>query len=212
MVSILIACGKNLLILMDDHLPYPSAILQVFGQLRHHRRKYGHGRRCHPTLKPPPGLLVGVVKKLRDARGNLLKVTTRALFGQRKKIRRHIRRLRIGRTINTSHLERLNGTMRDQQARLARRTRSGSRKTNFLTWSLNLWRDLYNWTHRHAALAGRTPAMAIGLIETAWSVLHYIQYPVHAGDLQREAWEDQRNTARESPLDAYLRKKSLPIL
>jgi hypothetical protein len=69
MVSILIACGKKLLILMDDHLPYPSAILKVFGQLRHHRRKHGHGRKCRPTLKPPPGLLVGVVKSYATPRG-----------------------------------------------------------------------------------------------------------------------------------------------
>jgi len=211
MVSILIVCGKKLLILTDEHRPYPQAILQVFGDLKFRRRKHHHGPRKQPVLRAPPGLFVGVVQKLRDARGNLLKVTTRALFGRRKAIRRHLRRLRIGRTINTSHLERLNGTMRDQQARLARRTRSGSRKTTFLTWSLNLWRDLYNWTHVHAALAGRTPAMAVGLTQTVWSVLEYIRYPVHVGDLQREAWEDQRSTARESPLDAYVRKKALPM-
>jgi hypothetical protein len=137
----------------------------------------------------------------------LLKVTTRALFGRRKDIRRRIKHFQFGRTINTSHLERLNGTMRGQQTRLIRRTRIGSRKTNFLAWSLDLWKDLYNWTH----VLARTPAMAIGLIETVWSVLHYVRYPVHVSDLQREAWDEYHNIARDSPLDVYLRKNTLPI-
>lgn len=43
-------------LLIDDHLPYPGAILQVFGLIRYRRRKRGRGRRKHPDLKPPPGL------------------------------------------------------------------------------------------------------------------------------------------------------------
>jgi len=211
MVSIFLACGENLLILMDEHLPYPKAILQVFGILKYRRRRGKRGRKPRPTLKPPPGLWVGVVQKWRDARGNLVKVTTRALFGRAKDIRRRIQKLRIGRTINTSHLERLNGTMRGQQARLTRRTRNGSRKTVFLAWSLLLWRDLYNWTRVHVSLDGHTPAMVLGLAQTVWSVGKYVRYPVHVSDLLREAWDEQRNAARQSPLDAYLRKKALPI-
>ncbi len=49
------------LLLIDNHLPYPAAILQVFGVIRHRRRKRGRGRLKHPDLKPPPGLLAGVV-------------------------------------------------------------------------------------------------------------------------------------------------------
>src|SRR5206468_10667913 len=30
---------RTLLLLIDDHLPYPSAILQVLGLVRHHRRR-----------------------------------------------------------------------------------------------------------------------------------------------------------------------------
>jgi hypothetical protein len=78
------------LFLIDDHLPYPSAILQVFGRVVHRRRRHGRGRREHPGLKPPPRLLVGVVHKLRDAHGNLLGVRTRARFGRMKTIRRRI--------------------------------------------------------------------------------------------------------------------------
>lgn len=211
--SVAICCrGKLPLLLMDEHLPYPAAILQVFGRIKHRRRRrQGRGRKRKPTLKPPTALLVGVVKKLRDTRGNLLGVTSYALFGRLKDIERHIRRLGIGRKINTSHLERLNGTLRGQQTRLARRTRNGSRLSCALQWALWLWRDLYNWTRVHGSLRGRTPAMALGLTQHVWSVLEYTRYPTHVSALQRQQWAEQRNKALESPLDVYQRKKALPI-
>jgi len=211
--SVAVCCGKTLpLLLVDDHLPYPAAILQVFGKIKHRRRrKKGRGRKCKPTLKPPPNLLVGVVKKIRNSRGRLLEVTTYALFGRLKDIERRIRRLKIGRKINTSHLERLNGTLRGQQTRLARRTRNGSRLGCALQWSLWLWRDLYNWTREHHSLNGQTPAMCLGLAQSIWTVLKYVRYPVHVSDLLRHHWAEQRKKALESPLDVYQRKKSLPI-
>ena len=94
----------------------PEAILRVFGVLQYRRRKGHRGRKPFPTLKPPLGLLVGVVEKLRDAKGNLLKVKAHALFGLRKDIQRRIKKLKVGRQINTSHLERVNGipTCRDE--------------------------------------------------------------------------------------------------
>jgi hypothetical protein len=198
------------LLLIDDHRPYPAAILDVFGVVGHRRRRHRRGRKKHPTLKAPPGLLVGIVHKLRDATGNLLGVKTRALFGRLKEIRQRIAALGIGHQINTSHLERLNGTMRGQQTRLARRTRNGSRGERWLQWALWLWRDLYNWVHPHRSLEGRTPAMALGLSDRVWLVLDYIRHPVHVSELKREEWSDQRKTVQESALDRYFRKKPLP--
>jgi hypothetical protein len=199
------------LILIDDHLPYPQAILQIFGDIKHCRRKNGRGRFKYPRLKPPVNLQVGVVKKLRDERGHLLKVSSKALFGKKKEIEKRIRKLGVGRKINTSHMERLNGTIRGQQARLIRRTRAGSQLQEMLQYSIWLWRDLYNWTRVHYSLLDETPAMALGLAEEAWSVLKYILYPVHVSDLQRRDWTEQRNSVLESAVDVYKRNKALPI-
>ena len=185
--------------------------MQVFGQIKHRRRKNGRGRKKRPALKPPPSLLVGVVKKIRNAKGRLLDVSTYALFGRLKDIKHRIRRLGIGKTINTSHLERLNGTLRGQQTRLARRTRNGSRMSCCLQWALWLWRDMYNWTRVHGSLKSCTPAMVLGLTEKVWSVLEYIRYPVHVSDLQRQCWSEQRKDVLESALERYQRKKTLPI-
>jgi hypothetical protein len=199
------------LILIDDHLPYPQAILTVFGDIKHCRRKNGRGRLKHPRLKPPTDLQVGVVKKLRDNRGHLLKVSSKALFGKKKEIVKRIQELGIGRKINTSHMERLNGTIRGQQARLIRRTRAGSHRQEMLQYSIWLWRDLYNWTRVHYSLLDETPAMALSLTNEVWTVLQYILYPVHVSDLQRRDWAEQRNSVLESAVDVYKRNKALPI-
>jgi hypothetical protein len=199
------------LILIDDHLPYPQALLGVFGHIKHRRRRNGRGRLKYPRLKPPADLQVGVVKKIRDSRGNLLKVSTKALFGKKRQIEKRIQNLGIGRKINTSHTERLNGTIRGHQARLARRTRNGSHLEIMLQYSVWLWRDLYNWTRVHYSLLDETPAMALGLTDEVWTVRKYILYPAHVSDLQRLDWAEQRNSALESAIDVYKRNKTLPI-
>lgn len=205
------ASGTPPLFLMDDHLPYPSAILDVYGCVKHGRRRGGRGRRKHLRLKPPNGLLAGVVKKVRDARGNLLRVSTRRLFGAKKAIVSRIQELGLGQTINTAHVERLNGTLRCQQARLTRRTRTISRRTRFLQWSLWLWRDLYNWVRLHRSLDTQTPAMAEGLTDHAWSVSEYVRYPVHVSDLMRDVWADNRQNAVTSALNQKKPRETVPI-
>ena len=147
------------LLLLDNHLPYPGALLQVFGEVLHRRRKRRRGRQKQPGLKPPPGLLAGVVEQVRDASGRVIKVRTRALFGRLKAIKARVVELGIGTTVNPAHLERLHGTLRGQQARLVRRGRCVSRDGRRWQWSLWLWRDLYNWVRGHGSLEGRTPAM-----------------------------------------------------
>jgi hypothetical protein len=213
--SVAMCCTKGAipLLLADDHPPYRNAILQVFGWIQHGRRRRRRGRKKRPRLKAPAGLQVGIVKKVRDAKGNLVKVTRKALHGRVVEIERLIRKLGIGTRINTSHMERLNGTIRtQQQGRMGRRSRNVSRVTRLLEYSLWLWRDLYNWHRVHGSLHGRTPAMALGLATEVWTVLRYVSHPVHVSDLQRQEWAEMRNSLAESALDVYERKKALPFL
>jgi hypothetical protein len=195
---------------VDDHLPYPAALLQLSGEVLHCRRKRRRGRKKDPALKPPAEFLAGVVYKVRDASGNVIKVKARALFGGLKAIRLRVAELGIGATVNTSHLERLNGTMRCQQARLARRPRCVSGGARRLPWSLWLWRDLYDWVRVHGSLEGRTPAMAMRLSDRIWSVPEYIRYPVHVGEFAREVAAELRREVLTSALERYKRRKSVP--
>jgi len=198
------------LMLIDDHLPYPAALPQVFGEVLHRRRKRRFGRKKAAGLKPPAGLLVGVVQKVRDASGRVVEVKAKALFGRLKAIRSRIAELGIGTTVNTAHLERLNATIRGQQARLARRTRRPSREVRWLQYSVWPWRDPYNWVRGHASLRGRTPAMALGLSDRAWSVSDYVRHPVHVDELTRAIWAEEREEVLTSALDHEKRRKTVP--
>lgn len=211
--SVAVCCLRFLkypLLLVDDYTPYRTAILQVFGQIKYRRRRRRHGRKRQPSLKLPPGLLVGIVQKVRDDSGRLVKVSRKAFAGTIRQIEARIRDLGIGTRINTSYIERLNGTLRGQQARLTRRTQHGSRRSDLLQKGLHLWRDLYNWVRPHGSLRGCTPAMALGLADRVWSVVEYVCHPVHVSDLQRDIWAEERNAVQESALEAYKRKKALP--
>jgi len=213
MVAVVAACctGAMPLLLVDGHLPYPAAILQVFGVVKHGRRKGGRGRPKLDRLKPPPGLLVGVVNKMADASGHVFKVRRRALFGRLKDVRQRIRALGIGTDVNTSHVERLNGTCRGCVARLARRTRDVSRRRPPLRSSLSLWRDVYNWCRPQSGLpAGTTPAVAIGLAAAAWSVRRYVTHPVHADELGRLLWAEQLEKLLTPAVPARDRRKAVP--
>lgn len=201
---------QPLVILADDHRPYPQAILTIFGITRYRRRRHHRGRWKHPDLKPPDGLLVGIVSKLRDATGNLLSVKRRRLFGRLKDIRQRIKELRLGYDINTAYIERINGTMRTQQTRLARRTRNVSRNETWLEWALSMWRDWYHWVRPHGSLGRRTPAMAMGLTDHLWTVLEYIHYPVHVGEFQRAIWAEDRENLLTNGLNRQKRPVSLP--
>jgi hypothetical protein len=213
LASVAVCCqpGQPLLLEADAHRPYPQAILDLFGVTRFRRRRQGRGRRKHPDSKPPPGLLVGIVHKVTDASGNLLRVKRRRLFGRRRDILQVLQRLKLGRQINTAHIERLNGTLRTQQTRLARRTRNVSHRVGALQNALWLWRDLYHWTRHHDSLGNRTPAMAIGLAAGPWSVLKYVCYPVHVGAWQRALWGEQRENLLTSGLNQQKHRKALPL-
>jgi hypothetical protein len=207
-------CKKKMpLLLMDAHRPYPMAILQVFGLLQHRRRRKnpGRGRTKLKGIKPPPGLLAGVVDKVRDAAGNLLRVKTRVLFGSLKEIRRRIKKLKLGVGITTAHVERFNGTARGRLARLARKTRDVSRRGTPLRAALALCRDIYNWVHPHGALNGATPAVAMGLTPEVWTMKRYALYPVHAAQWQREIWAEEQEIRIRSPLHGHKGLKVVPI-
>ena len=198
------------LMLVDNHLPYPAALLQVFGVVWHRRRRRRRGRKKHPGLRPPQGLLTGVVHKVRGASGNVVKVRAKTLFGRLRQITERVAALGIGTTINTAHLERLKGTLRGQQSRLTRRTRSVSRVVDRLQWSLWLWRDLYHWVREHGALEGRSPAMAMGLTDRLWSVQEYVRHPVHVDELTRAIWAEDRREVLTSALDRQKARRTVP--
>lgn len=76
----------------------------------------------------------------------------------------------------TSHIERLNLSIRTQVKRLARLTLSFSKKWENLEAMMSLYFAFYNFCRPHKSLNGATPAMAHGIEKTFWTVEDLLRY------------------------------------
>lgn len=70
----------------------------------------------------------------------------------------------------TSYVERQNLTMRQHIRRFTRKTLGFSKKLRNLRAAVALYFAWYNWCRPHSSLSGATPAMALGISNTFWSV------------------------------------------
>ena len=160
------AASTALLICVDGFSAYVGAVRTVF------RVAVRTGRRGRPRLALPQTVLVAQVIKSHQGR-RLVDVTRRVVCGAEEAVTRAIAATRGGTQINTSYIERLNGTFR---AALAPLTRRGRRTVYNFCWvheSLRL-RAIgrgYKWQER-------TPAMAAGLTDHVWTVEEVLRYRV----------------------------------
>src|SRR5207248_2398685 len=94
-----------------------------------------------------------------------------------------------GQVLNTSYIERFNGTVRERLATLTRKCRHAAVRLQALETGLYLIGSTYNFCCFHQALskpaAGevqrlvqQTPAMASGLTDHLWSVSELVSYKV----------------------------------
>jgi hypothetical protein len=97
----------------------------------------------------------------------IVKVERRELLGARWRFEEALKNSEYSSTLNTSFIERLNLTIRNSFAYLARRTLSHARSKEKLAEQLELVRCYYNFARPHGALKFgreiRTPAMQAGL-------------------------------------------------
>ena len=88
--------------------------------------------------------------------------------------------------VNTSAVERYNGTSRQRDRRKARKTLAFSKESRYHRWMSWLSTTLYNFCRSHRSLkqrAGsqvrhRSPAMAAGLTDHIWSAREWLLCPV----------------------------------
>lgn len=132
------------------------------------------------------GLAYGHVKK-RDKRGHVDHVKVRAVHG--KAHREHVLYLRGYNHMNTSVVERHNGTSRLRDQRKVRKTLAFSKVYRSHRWMSWLSVGLYNFCRPHCSvritqerqMIHRSPAMAVGLTEHIWSTWQWILTPALAG-------------------------------
>jgi hypothetical protein len=157
----------------DEYPAYEAAILAVFGEVFQPPRTGRPGRPAGPRVVPPAGLRYATVHKTRE-NGRVVAVESRPVFGP------------LPDEVQTSYVERHNGTDRGRNARKARKTYRFSKEwtmhesvSTFVHYSYN-----YCWpvrTLRQKDGAGqwqpRTPAMAAGLSDRVWSLTDWLSLP-----------------------------------
>jgi IS1 family transposase len=173
----------------DDYPSYKIAINDVYG-LRSVPLKLAQTvrgpQRTLTRKRPPPELNYARICKRRE-NGRVVEVTVQIVFGSEESIATALRRSKVSRAVNTSFLERYNGTDRHRNARKIRLTYRFSKNwqmheamTYFTMYSYNFcWpvRTLA-WVDRQGAHHPRTPAMSAGLADHQWSLAEWVLMPV----------------------------------
>jgi IS1 family transposase len=143
-----------------------------------------------------PGLLYGQVKKTYRRR-KVVRVTRMIRYGTFAELRTALRSLGLSGRLNTAFVERVNLTLRQGVAALARRTWATAQEAPALLVHLEWWRGYYHFVRPHSSLRvalgqpverggrrrarryrQRPPAMAAGLTSRCWSVRDLLLVPL----------------------------------
>jgi IS1 family transposase len=175
----------DILFTSDEHAPYQTAIEQAYAVAVPQPKRPGPGRPPNPRRVLPPDLGYATVCKTRE-KGRVVQVVRTIVFGTIALIELLLKRLNCGHTINTSYVERNNGTDRRQNVRKVRKTYCFSKDwdihnaaTYFIAYSYN-----FCWPVRTLRVqdpAGhwhdRSPAMAAGLADHVWPLREWLTLP-----------------------------------
>ena len=175
----------DLLITSDEHAPNETAIREVYGIERPRPRRPGPGRPPKPVKVLPEDLCYATARERRE-KGRVVEVARTLVFGTLALLQMFLGRSTVSTTINTSFVERHNGTDRHQNSRKRRKTYGFSKEIGlhhaasyFIGYSYNFcWcvRAL-RVTDEDGQWQPRTPAMAAGLTDRVWSTWEWITYP-----------------------------------
>lgn len=165
--------GTALLICVDGLSSYVAAFWRAF------REKVMTGRRGRPPYRRPEGVWLAQVVKSYSGR-RLSDVVRRVVWGTLEQVLGQLAGTATGAQINTSYIERLNATFRAGLAGLTRRGRRRVKDEEVLTAGMYLVGAVYNFCNEHRSLRvrqeegkrwrQRTPAMAAGWTDHAWSI------------------------------------------
>ena len=173
------------LITTDEYAPYRGAILAAYGVTVTPPRTGKRGRPRKSYKVPPAGLNYATVHKTR-AQGRVVKVEQRIIYGTAGSVGAALARSASSRAVNTSFVERQNGTDRNRNARKARKSYCFSKDwsvhqaiTFFTMYSYNFCWPVRTLMRIDATGAGqaRTPAIAAGLSDHVWPLSEWITLP-----------------------------------
>ncbi len=178
--------GRVLRLLTSDEYPVDEeAIRAAYGVRVVPPRTGRPGRPRQPYQAVPPTLTYATVHKEKEHH-RVVRVTTRLVFGTLAVLALALLASRVSQTVNTSFVERHNGTDRNRSSRKVRKTYAFSKDwdshraaTQFSYYSYNFCWPVRTLRQRNEAgrWQKRTPAMAAGLTDHVWSINEWLTYP-----------------------------------
>jgi len=178
-------CCKEMvaLLICTDGLPaYPKSILRAFRKKV--KNPYGIGASRKEVW---PRLYIGTVIKYTVKR-RVIEVVRWMTYGQWRKAKKLLKSSKGGKKLNTSFIERLNGTFRERLASFTRKCRHAASKIETVHTGMYLIGCTYNFCFAHHELSKSkkkggfgmpfTPAMASGLTSHIWSMKELLTYKV----------------------------------
>lgn len=168
----------------DEHAPYRNSLLNTYGVDYTPRRKSKKGRKCKPKKRGPKGMVYATVHKTRE-KGRVIDVRSELVIGTMENLNAALSASPCSSKVNTSFVERHNGTTRHFNARKQRKTYCFSKQLPehvAMSW---LATTHYNfcWSHRSLRVkvaprryTPRSPAMAAGLSDHVWTVAELLSW------------------------------------
>jgi hypothetical protein len=182
------------LITTDGYAVYAPVILATYGVWRRElgltpQQEEEFDRDGMPQFYFPQEITYATVNKHKQG-GHVVAVTTEVVLGSEHQAEQVLSESERSRTINTSFVERYHATQRQFNGRKKRRAYTFSKQLSFhaaSTWLVVVWYN-FGWcvrTLRQKVQEDppryhyRTPAMAAGLADHAWTMYELLTYPLY---------------------------------
>lgn len=171
------------LFVTDELAHYANAILETYHtvEMPIPTGKPGRPRKSRKVIDPEIDYAV-VHKERKDNR--VVKVERRVVYGDPCRVEARLSRS-VSQRINTSYIERSNGTLRQRDSHLHRKSLCFAKRKSFFTSRVAIVIANYNFVKSHFTLSmnpdrtttPRTPAQVIGITDAPWSVLFLLARP-----------------------------------
>jgi hypothetical protein len=202
--------GLPALITTDEYVAYFTVIVSTWGVRKEdlemteaEKKRYGWDEM--PAVYFPVEIAYATVCKERE-QGRVVRVNQRVVFGTPEQVVAALEAGSTAKTINTSYIERWNGTQRHFNARKARKVYTFSKDFGLhvaVTW---LVVTFYNfcWTPRTLReqvqldpprYHYRTPAMVAGLVAKVWTLEEILRQPLFGRPLNEKKRKSRRRKA-----------------
>jgi IS1 family transposase len=182
------------LITTDEYKAYEAVIYYTYGVWKEEldlsaQEEIEWDEAEMPRFYFPEEIAYATVHKERE-RGRVVKIDKRVVFGTEGQVAGVLSESDTSKTINTSYVERWNGTQRHINARKARKVHTFSKELVFHVAVTYLCLVAYNFCWEPRTLRqkvqddppryhNRTPAMAAGLTEKRWAMAEVLSYPLY---------------------------------